>query len=183
MGWRFWGNFMMVIGILLLTIFSLVTFTDKSLGEDQKYDERNYEYIVKIAQAVKTGLIFLGDPQSAFDFSIFTKTGDQAVVAENIPATVEPESAANGNGDDSSGGQDFSLNQEMKSIQERMDKLKNEDWRRTELPTKISDKLKEYSDSSSDLLEQRGFFYEETSAGHALGWRSDLEKVYQINLP
>lgn len=184
MNFRFWGNFLTVIGILGLTIFSLVTFTDQDLEDSQASNDKNYYIFLK---AVKTGrevLRFFEDPRLIFTSDLFKKkTEDAEPVQDAIVPDSPYESIESESTDLVAEKKEFDLDKEVKAIKEALSNIKDPEWRSQELPDKISETWQDYSESSSDLMEEKGLFYRETEEGNIIGWRSASGKEYKIILP
>lgn len=184
MNLRFWGNFLTVIGILGLAIFSLITFTDQDLEDSQAGNDKNYYIFLKTVKTGREVLRFFEDPRLIFTSDAWKKGKaslgpSQATSTELVPnesSDPDSEGAAKVN-------KDFDLDEEVKNIKESLSHIKDPDWRSQELPGKISETLKDYSESSSDLMGEQGFFYRKTDEGKAIGWRSASGREYKVILP
>lgn len=181
MNLRFWGNFLTVIGILGLAIFSLITFTDQDLEESQASNDKNYYIFLKTVKTGREVLRFFEDPRLIFTSdllknkinSISNNTTTTTPANEPVATeTINPEEA-----------KEFNMDEEVKAIKEALSRIKDPEWRSQELPDKISETLQDYSESSSDLMEEKGLFYRKTDEGRVIGWRSAAGKEYKISIP
>ncbi|MCX6798016.1 MAG: hypothetical protein NTX66_02260 [Candidatus Falkowbacteria bacterium] len=220
MGWRFLSNFLTVLAILGLTIFSLVSFTDKNVNAENNPD--NYYFFAQVLDVGKKVVKFLEDPQSIFikgnelasgtnsnassttantssDSASVIAYGDfagqegeastpadsnQADSNQSNPDPAQQKNTGAGAGENSAtSNSKFDFSKEMKSLEEATNNLKDPNWRQEALPAKISNTFKKYTEDSTNLMADYGFFYNKTATGHALGWQTKGGKVYQINLP
>lgn len=220
MGFRFWINLSTVVAFLGLTIFSLVTFTDKNIEAENKPE--NYYLFAQVFNAGKKVIKFLEDPKSMFvkseesevasETAVPTESGSNSdsepVIAygdfagteaseseSGVKTVVNPgstspvSSVAKGKGEakinvsSEDVKEKFNFSKEVKALEEITGNLKDPNWRQQELPARISNTFKKYSESSANLMDSKGFFYNKTVAGHVIGWQAKSGKIYQVNLP
>lgn len=213
MGWRFFTNFITILAILGLTVFSLATYTDKSVSAESNPD--NYYLFSQVVNGTKKVLKFLEDPKSIFikdkDSEAETSNGtansgasSEYVVAygdyavepaggatapapvsnnHNTGATKSSNSGVVKGPNDKASENKFDFSKEVKEIQDSLGNLRDPNWRQTEIPAGVSNTLKKYTESSTDLMVNSGFFLEKSEAGSLVGWRLKNGKIYQFNLP
>lgn len=210
MNLNFFRNFIIVLALLGLTVFSLVSFNDKTINSETSPD--NYYFFDQVISAGRRVVRFLEDPKSIFvknsdDNSGSAKNNSSSADYVTAYGDLDPKDMASSDqatttkNDSNQAGSasstktiptnlinsvddnKFSLAKEAKSLQEATDNLKDANWRNQELPIRISNTLRHYTESSTSLLESKGLTYIKTATGHQLSWRTKAGKVYTINLP
>lgn len=161
MNLRFWQNFLLVLAILGLTIFSLVSFNDESMKRAD-VEERNYAFFLQIVESGRSVVAFLENPVNFIRDGIKTREAERAIEEFNPAKSFHSESLNMENA---------SVAEDWQSLKEAMDNLRDIQWLRQDLPVKLKNTWQSYTQLASNLWLEKGFFYERSEENDVLGWR------------